>query len=153
MTDVLCTLKQACGRVLPLLWLPCVSVWLSHVWFFATPWTVVHQAPLSLLSSRQEHWSGLPFPSPGDLPNPGAEPSSLASPALAGRLFNTGPPRSPALISTICLVVSSVEPLSFHMLPFLSTGIRSQEQDTESEVVPQVCLIICSVISREYTNH
>ena len=49
---------------------------LSHVWLFATPWTVAHQAPPYLGFSRQEYWSGLPFPSPGDLPNPGIEPRS-----------------------------------------------------------------------------
>ena len=43
-----------------------------------TPWTVVHQAPLSIRFSRQEYWSGLPFPSPGDLPDPGIEPESPA---------------------------------------------------------------------------
>ena len=49
---------------------------------FATPWTVAHQAPLSMECSRQEYWSGLPLPSPGDLPNPGIEPASVESPAL-----------------------------------------------------------------------
>ena len=48
---------------------------LSRVWLFATPWTVAHQAPLSMEFSRQEYWSGL-FPSPGDLPNPGIETKS-----------------------------------------------------------------------------
>ena len=52
---------------------------LSHVRFFATLWTIAHQAPLSMGFSRQENWSGLPFPSPGFLPNPGIE---LGSPAL-----------------------------------------------------------------------
>ena len=47
---------------------------LSHVRFFATPWTVAHQAPLSMGFSRQEYWSGFPFASPGDLPNPGIQP-------------------------------------------------------------------------------
>ena len=47
---------------------------LSHVRLFATPWTVAYQAPPSMGFSRQEYWSGLPFPSPGDLPNPGIEP-------------------------------------------------------------------------------
>ena len=51
---------------------------LSRVWLFATPWTVAYQAPLSMGFSRQECWSGLPFPSPGDLPNPGIEPGSPA---------------------------------------------------------------------------
>ena len=56
---------------------------LNHVRLFATPWTVAHQAPLSMGFSRQEYWSGLPFPTPGDLPHPGIEPTSLESPALA----------------------------------------------------------------------
>jgi len=43
-----------------------------------TPWTVAHQAPLPLGFSKKEYWSGLPFPFPGDLPNPGIEPRSLA---------------------------------------------------------------------------
>ena len=60
----------------------------------ATPWTAACQAPLSLELSRQEYWSGLPFPSPGDLPNPGTgmEPMSLKSPALAGGFFTTSTP-------------------------------------------------------------
>ena len=52
---------------------------LSHVWLFVTPWAVAYQAFLSMGFSRQEYWSGLPFPSPGDLPDPGIE---LRSPAL-----------------------------------------------------------------------
>ena len=52
--------------------------WLSHVWLFATPWTVAYQVSLSMEFSRQEYWSGLPFPSPGDLPDPGIEPRSPA---------------------------------------------------------------------------
>ena len=59
---------------------------------FATPWTVAHQAHLSTGFSRQEYWSGLPFPSPGDLPDPGVEPMS---PVLAGRFFTSGPPGKP----------------------------------------------------------
>ena len=51
---------------------------LSRVRLFATPWTVAHQAPLSMGFSRQEYWSGVPFPSPGDLPGPGIEPGSPA---------------------------------------------------------------------------
>jgi len=52
-----------------------------------TPWAIACQAPLSLEFSRQEYWSGLPFPSPGDLPDPGIRPVSLMSPALAGVFF------------------------------------------------------------------
>ena len=51
---------------------------LSRARLFVTPWTVAHQAPLSMGFSRQEYWSGLPFPSPGDLPYLGIEPGSLA---------------------------------------------------------------------------
>ena len=64
----------------------CVLSHFSCVWFFATPWAVACQAPLSMGSSRQEHWTGLSCPSPGDLPDPGIKPTSLMSPALAGGL-------------------------------------------------------------------
>ena len=57
-----------------------------------TPWTTVRQASLSMGFPRQEYWSGLPFPSPGDLPDPGIE---LMSPVLAGRFFSTEPPGKP----------------------------------------------------------
>ena len=62
---------------------------------FVTPRTVAHQAPLSMGFPRQEYWSGLPFHSPGDLPNPRIKPTSLVSPALAGRFFTPMPPGSP----------------------------------------------------------
>ena len=61
----------------------------SHVQLFETLWTVAHQAPLFTGFSRQEYWSGLPFPSPGDLPKAGIEPKSPVSPVLAGRFFTT----------------------------------------------------------------
>ena len=64
----------------------------SCVRLSATPCTVACQAPLSMEFSRQEHWSGFPFPAPGDLPDPGIEP---ASPSLAGGFFNTAPPGKP----------------------------------------------------------
>ena len=65
---------------------------LSQVQFFETPWTVAHQVLLPMEFSRQAYWSGLPFPTPGDLPDPGIEPTSLVSPALAGGFFTTVPP-------------------------------------------------------------
>ena len=64
----------------------------SHVQLFATPWAVACQAPLSMGFPRQEYWSGLPFPFPGDLSDPGMEPPS---PALAGGFFTTKPPGEP----------------------------------------------------------
>ena len=74
-------------------WLSCVCTCVlscfSHVWHCVTFWTVAHQALLSMGLSRQEYWSELPCPPPGDLPNPRVEPMSLKSPALAGRFFTT----------------------------------------------------------------
>ena len=64
----------------------------SRVQLFATLWTVAHQTPLFMGFSRQEHWSRLPFPSPGDLPDPGIKLASLASPALAGGFSTLVPP-------------------------------------------------------------
>ena len=61
----------------------------SRVWLFETVWTIACQAPLSMGFSRQECWSGLPCPPPGDLPDPGNEPASLMSPALVDRFFTT----------------------------------------------------------------
>ena len=61
----------------------------SYVQFFVTPWTVAHQAPLSMVFSRQEYRSGLTCPSPGHLPDPGIEPTSLTTPTLAGGFFAT----------------------------------------------------------------
>ena len=61
----------------------------------ATPRTVAHQAPLSMEFSRQGYWSRLPFPSPGDLPDPGIQLASPGCPALAGGFFTTAPPGKP----------------------------------------------------------
>ena len=73
---------------------------LNRVLLFRTPWTIAHQAPLSMGLSQQEYWSGLPFPTPGTLPNPGIEPTSPVSPALAGGwiLYHLG---TPYIIHTI----------------------------------------------------
>ena len=76
------------------------SEYLSHVQFFATPWTVAHQDALSMEFSRQECWTGLLFPSPGDFPNPGIVPGS---PALQADSLPTEQPRKPL---DTCLCVS-----------------------------------------------
>ena len=65
---------------------------LSRVQLFVTPWTVAYQAPMSMGFSRQESWSGLPFPSPGDLPDPGIEPGF---PALEADALTSEPPGNP----------------------------------------------------------
>ena len=69
---------------------------------FATPWTVAHRAPLSLEFSQQEYWSGLLFPSPGDLPDPRIE---SMSPALAGGFFTTGPSGKPSFMDHSIVIV------------------------------------------------
>ena len=74
------------------LWHPYIMLVLSNfscVWLLATLWTVTHQAPLSMGFSRQEHWSGLPYPPPGDLPDPWVEPGSLTTPPLISGFFTT----------------------------------------------------------------
>ena len=65
---------------------------LIHVQLFVTPWAVTYQAPLSMGFSRQEYWNGLPFPSPGDLPDPGIEPRS---PTLQADTLPSEPPGKP----------------------------------------------------------
>ena len=70
---------------------------LSPVQLFANPRTVAYQAPLSMGFSREEYWSGLPFPSPGDLPNPGIEPGF---PALAADALTSEPPGKPSGLSS-----------------------------------------------------
>ena len=67
---------------------------LSRVRLFETPWTAAYQAPLSMGFSRQEYWSGVPFPSLGDLPNPGTEPGS---PALQADSLPSEPPGKPGI--------------------------------------------------------
>ena len=69
----------------------CAKYVLSCVRLFATPLIVAHHAPLSMELSRQEYWRGLPFPSSGDLPNPGIEPTSPVSPALQAGSLPTEP--------------------------------------------------------------
>ena len=82
---------------------------LRNGWLFVTPWTVAHQAPLCREFSRQEYWSGLPFPIPGDLPNPGIKPTSLSSPVLAGWLFTN----CTTLEAPSCLLYSPIQSLLY----------------------------------------
>ena len=83
LTNIICDEKPAINLSAAVIYL------LSCVQLFATLWTLAHQAPLFMRFPRQEYWSRLPFPSPGNLPNPGTEPTS---PAFAGRVFTTEPP-------------------------------------------------------------
>ena len=80
---------------------PSVCQLRGHVWPFATSWTVARQAPLSMEFSRQKYWSGLPFPSPGDFPDPGIEPGS---PALQADSLPSEPVGKPLLLEQQCIV-------------------------------------------------
>ena len=88
--------------------LACMVSHFSSVQHFATLWTAALQAPLSMGFSRQAYWSGLPFPSPGDLPDPGIKPTSLISPALAGGFF------SPRAICNYSTSISEQTVVSLH---------------------------------------
>ena len=83
---------------------------LSCVQLFVTPWTVAFQIPLFMEISRQEYWSGLPYPFPGVLPYTGIQPTSSVSLALAGRFFATVPPG-----------LSKVKVKVIHPVPFFVT--------------------------------
>ena len=85
---------------------------LSYVWLFATPWTITYKAPLSMEFSRQEYWSGLPFPSPGDLPDPGIKPGS---PALQTDTLLSEPPEKPNIFNHKSLHVSMI--ISLNKIP------------------------------------
>ena len=93
----------------------------SCAWLFETPWSVATQAPLSMEFSRQEHCSGLPCPPPGNLPNPGTEPMSLASALLAGGFFTTVPPGKP-LLAHIAAVVQLLSPVWLFATPWTATA-------------------------------
>ena len=94
----------------------CVCV-ISCVPLFVTPWTVIHQAPLSMGFAKQEHWSGLSFIFPGDLANPRIKP---LSPALAGRFFTAEPPEKPHIFYLLLAKIFSLSPLPLtHLMLYL----------------------------------
>ena len=87
--------QHSWGQIRRFIFNLCMLSHFSRIQLFATPWTVARQAPLSMGFSREEYWSGLLCPPPGDLPNPGMEPAS-PSPALAGGFFTTEPSGKPS---------------------------------------------------------
>ena len=102
----------------------CVSIYvqfLSRVKLFEIPWTVAHQAPLSMEFSREGYWSGLPFSIPGDPPDPGIETVSLASPALADGFFTTVLPGKPNIYINIVLSNNFVIRDHLNQYIFMST--------------------------------
>ena len=91
----------------------------SHVQLLTSPWIVARQSPLSMGFSRQEYWSGLPFPSPGDLPYPGIKPAFLLSPALAGGFF-TASTTWEANVVMIIVIWKILDRNIFQFLPLMT---------------------------------
>ena len=104
---------------------------LSCVQLFAVPWTVICQTPLPVEFSRQEYWSGLPCPPPGDLSNPGIEPTSLGSPVLTGRYFTTNwPPEKPKMRPTNAIIAT--------------VNHKNQRKDVQKSQVLSTCSLVPS---------
>ena len=99
----------------------CVLSHFSRVWLFATPWTVAHQAPLSMGLSWQEYWSGLPFPPPGDLPGPGIEPMALHWQADS---FITSTPWEAATDTHSDSLIMSSRLRSLHLWASVSSSVK-----------------------------
>ena len=91
---------------------------------FVAPWTVAHQAHLSMGFPRKEYWNRLPFPTPGDLPNPGIKPASFSSPALAGGLCTMAPLGKPESESQ-SVVSDSLQPHGLQSMDFSRPEYRS----------------------------
>ena len=101
----------------------------SLVWLCATLWTIAHQALLSMEVSRQEYWSELPCPPPGDLPDPGIKPESLTSPALAGRFFTT----STTWEASLHLLISNCQSFSTPQPSLVNVWFLIQEKSWAME--------------------
>ena len=113
------------------------------VWLFVTPWTIAHQAPLSMGFSRQEYWSGLPFPSPGDLPDPGIEPRS---PSLHADALTSEPPEDKTKAEDLTILVNSfIYSSNNHWAP---TRSRVQSQVKYKIQRLKINLDLCKEIDR-----
>ena len=105
---------------------------LSHIWLFVTLWAVAHQALLSMEFSRQEYWSGLPFPSPGDLPDPGIKPGS---PALQADSLPSEPQGFPSELDSFSLCLCQVMPVFAEASgPCLFPVFQSQEKQSRAGI-------------------
>ena len=95
---------------------------ISVVSDYVTLWTVAHQAPLSMGFSRQEYWSELPCPPPGDLPDPGIEPVSLMSPGLEGRFFTTNISYYLKLVGYMPCILKLIFPFTKVLMCYMYVG-------------------------------
>ena len=118
----------------------------SLVGLFATIWTVACLSPLSMGFLRQEYCSRLPFPPPGDLPDPGIKPTSPASPASAGGFFITAPPRKPLKLSTSgfnpVLIYIVQKFFIFHLNPSIKHLLFPQTAERKNIVSQQKLFIV-----------
>ena len=121
----------------------CVLSHFSHVWLFATTWTVARQAPLSTGFTRQEHWSGWPCPPPGDLPGPGIEPASLVSPALAGELFTA---------SATWEAQSKMERRQNGVSPVIAGGTEGRKLSTDGVSQPLGLMMALAIWRASWSN-
>ena len=129
----------------------CILSHFSHIQLCATLWTIACQAPLSIRFSRQEYWSGLPCPPPGDLPDQGMEPRSLMFPALAGRFFTTCPTWEAQISLLLGLSLQSIQSLShFQLFATLCTTARQASLSTAN---PQSLLKLISIEPVMPSNH
>ena len=117
---------------------------LSRVRLFATPWTVAYQAPPSMGFSRQEYWSGLPFPSPGDLPDPGIEPGS---PALEADTLTSEPPGNRTLYNYKCTLGCKESFSEFHTVKIVWTILSALKLDGGNGYIKRI-----SPVSLKKTN-
>ena len=123
----------------------CCAQLLSCIRLLANPWTVAHESSVSMAFSRQEYWSGLPFPMPWDLPGPGIKPTSHASPALAGSLLTTAPPVKHRFWVTEFFS-------QYHLFPMQFCSIWFMETPFPPFLLPQICQMI-SFVPTPYTIH
>ena len=130
--------------------LPSVSM-LSHIQLFSILWTIAHQAPLSTEFSRQDYWSGLPFPTPGDLLNWGIKPTSLVSPALTGGFFTTVPPGKPSIQSSTKNIGAFHQLNEFHEIyanftsSTASNGLLNCSKYWEHKVDKLILIAVCDL--------
>ena len=122
----------------------CVISHFSRIWLFATLWTVAHQASLSIGFSRQDYWSGLLCSPPGNLPNPGIEPSSLTSPAWQTALLLLVPPQFSSVQSLSHVWLFVTPWITAHQASLAITISRSSLKLISIEsVMPSSHLILC----------
>ena len=125
----------------------CVCVCVC-VYPFMTLWTVAHQAPLSMRFPRQKYWSGLPFPTPRDLPDPGMEPTSPVSSTLAGDFFTTEPSGKLSSVQSLSRVLTLYDPTDcsvsgFPVPLYLPDSLSSLKLMFIESLMPSNYLILC----------